>query len=166
MGCLLSFGDIFGRRGPAVDPVARVDAVQFGVCHLGTGLLGFRVGERLSAAGLFALLSLRLLELSLGGQGIVPEERAGDFLHSALNGVDQTLAGILCLTVLTHISPLRTTDQMSRRQSFDASPPQIPRARETNHPWPIARDLSMRTGRVRRTTLAGRKARGYRSRVG
>src|SRR5258705_2880015 len=131
LGCLLSFGDIFGRRGPAVGPVARVDAVPFGVCHLSPGLLGFRVGERLSAAGLFALLSLRLLELSLGGQGIVLEERAGDFFHSALNGIDETLASLRCLTVLGHISSLRTTDEMSRRLSAPHHP-KIPRARETN----------------------------------
>src|SRR5258705_10629283 len=160
LGCLLSFGDIFGRRGPAVGPVARVDAVPFGVCHLSPGLLGFRVGERLSAAGFFALLGLCLLELSLGGQGIVLEERAGDFFHSALNGGHETLTGVLCLTVLGHISSLRTTDEMSRRLSAPHHP-KIPRARETNPRVAYtAGDLSMRTGSVRRTALAGRKRAG------
>src|SRR5258705_10245520 len=123
---LLSFGGIFGRRSPGVDPVARVDAVQFGVCHLGPGLLSFRVGESLSAAGLFVRLGLRLLKLPLGGQGIVLEDHAGDFFRLAANGGDEILTGVLCLAVLSHICPLRTTDQnvaalvLGRRTSADS----------------------------------------------
>ena len=92
---LLSLGGAFCRRDPGVDPVARVDAVQFGVCQLGSGLFRLHIGERLGGAGLFEVPRLRLLKLAFGGQRIVLDDRANDFLRPALNGVDQTLAGII-----------------------------------------------------------------------